>query len=145
MNTTPFEQLHNVWLGSVNLQSSDLAFEKAIKDSRHLLDLEDDWDGEGSPAYTEATWKRATDFLRANANKLRSLLDRQTPVPDISPGPYGSIDLHWQTQTRELLVSIPVEPEQPAGYYGDDHGKNRIKGTLDTAGRNEWLLMWLME
>ncbi len=117
---------------------------KIIEESRSLLALADDWDGEGSPAYAKATWQRATNFLAENAASLYLLFGKWVEAPEISPGPYGSIDLHWQTPARELLVNVPAAASQPATYYGDDRGQNRLKGTLDTAGRNEWLLMWLM-
>jgi hypothetical protein len=119
--------------------------EEAIEESRSLLELEDVWDGEGSPGYTGDTWNRAIEFLKDNTRRLRDILGVRISAPGISPGPNGSIDLHWKTVSRELLINIPTDPDQPAGYYGDDMGKNRIKGTLDTSGRNEWLLMWLMD
>src|SRR5262249_55164350 len=35
----------------------------AIERSRGMLDLEDDWDGEGSPAYQQEDWERAVRML----------------------------------------------------------------------------------
>ena len=37
-----------------------------VRESRRILEFEDDWDDEGSPAYSQSTWKRATDFLIRN-------------------------------------------------------------------------------
>jgi hypothetical protein len=66
------------------------------------------------------------------------------PAPKIGKGPVGSIDLHWRTPGRELLVNIPPDVTAPADYYGDDrHGGHVVKGTLDPAEDNLWLLMWL--
>lgn len=120
------------------------SIEEAIEDSRSILDLEDDWDGEGSPAYAEDTWNRAIEFLIGNAQRLKNIWGIWIAAPSISPGPDGSIDLHWKTESRELLINIPADLNQPAGFYGDDNEKHRVKGTLEPSGRNEWLLMWLM-
>jgi hypothetical protein len=124
---------------------SSQEIEQVIEESRSLLEMEGDWDGEGSPGYSAETWSRAVEFLKDNTRRLRDILGVWGAAPSISPGPNGSIDLHWKTASRELLINIPTDPDQPAGYYGDDSGNNRIKGTLDTSGRNEWLLMWLIE
>ncbi|PYS66502.1 MAG: hypothetical protein DMF74_00890, partial [Acidobacteria bacterium] len=36
---------------------------EAIESSRSILDLPDNWDEEGSSAYAEDAWKRATSFV----------------------------------------------------------------------------------
>jgi hypothetical protein len=114
--------------------------------SRALLDLPDDWDEEGSPAYAETTWLRAAGFLAENASRLWEEYGVVIEAPRIRKGPEGSIDLDWRTPRRELLINVPTAPEEPAAYYGDDgSGGHSIKGTLDTSARNQWLLMWLAE
>ena len=114
--------------------------------SRTILDLPDDWDEEGSPAYAESTWLRAAGFLADNASRLWDEYGVVVAAPRIRKGPDGSIDLDWRTPHRELLINVPAAPEEPAAYYGDDGtGGHSIKGTLDTSARNQWLLMWLAE
>ena len=116
----------------------------AIEASRTMLDLPDDWDGEGSPAYDAATWQRAVAFLVYNMFKFRQKYGVFPEVPTIDKGPSGSIDLHWQTPTRELLINVPVETSEPIDFYGDDgRGGHRIKGVLDPNDTNLWLLSWL--
>ena len=51
--------------------------------------------------------------------------------PFINPGSEGAIDLHWQEDKFELLMSIPENDEIAINYYGDNYGKSRIKGTLE--------------
>jgi hypothetical protein len=49
----------------------------------------------------------------------------------IVAGPEGSIDLHWKTADRELLINIPARSEEPIAYYGDDRAertKNAVRG-----------------
>lgn len=116
---------------------------RAIEAARNILDRTDDWDGEGSVGYAESTWNRATEFLKSSAFALKVHSDRETEAPRILPGPEGSIDLHWKTDTHELLINIPAAHEEPADFYGDSGSSNWIKGKLDTSAQNEWILMWL--
>lgn len=115
-----------------------------IDASRSMLELEDDWDGEGSPGYDEATWQRAVDFLVRNALWLNNEYGVDLQSPRIRKGPRGSIDLHWRVTDRELLVNIPAEYGSPADYYGDDGaGRQQIKGTLDPEKQGYHLMLWL--
>ena len=43
------------------------SIQRAIRESCRILDLEEDWDGEGSPAYSKETWRRALQFILRNA------------------------------------------------------------------------------
>lgn len=120
--------------------------EAHITSSRSLLDLTDDWDDAGAPGYDEATWQRAVRFLVSGVSRLWDEFGIRTERADVLPGPRGSIDLDWRTPGHELLVNVPVDPTQPLGYYGDDGaGGKKVKGTLDPAAPNRWLLAWLAE
>lgn len=117
----------------------------ALESSRPMLDLQEDWDGQGSPGYREATWRRASDFLLGSALRLWQECDARTPAPTVRKGPWGSIDLHWKTPTRELLINVPADPTEPADYYGDDGSDGQpIKGTLDLEQDGDHLLRWLV-
>jgi hypothetical protein len=116
---------------------------REIERSQEMLSWGDDWDDEGSPHFEEATWKRATGFLERHA---RLLFKRGAvlPTPRILPGPNGSIDLHWETNGRELLIN--VSPGNTlAGFYGEAAGKTSIKGKvdLDSSDLGLGLFTWL--
>ncbi len=117
---------------------------RVIEESRALLDLPNNWDDNGSPSIAEATWRRATEFLERHArwawNQHRMAID----PPDITPGPEGSIDLDWDNPRYRMLINIPADPIQLAGFYGDDRGGISIKGKLDTSLLNKGLLDWLV-
>lgn len=116
----------------------------AIAPSKAMLDLPDDWDGEGSPGYREETWLRAVAFLVDNALGFLEEQGETIPAPKLRKGPAGSIDLHWREPDRDLLINIPAQEGSAADYYGDDRaGGHIVKGTLDPAEDNFWLLMWL--
>lgn len=126
----------------------ELPFEikESIKASEQLLNLNDDWDGEGSAGYLASTLNRAVTFLTDNAVKYWKNSFVWVSTPEICPGPDGSIDLLWKLADRELLINIPVDENQPATYYGDDSKNNNItKGKLNLTEKHEWILMWLMK
>jgi hypothetical protein len=117
---------------------------EVIESSRKILDLKDDWDEEGSPGYKESTWNRATQFVRDTSLSFRRGAGFWVDPPRITPGPKGSIDIHWRTSKRELLINIPESDEEPAAYYGSGGANDIIKGKLDTSSqRNFWILTWL--
>ena len=67
--------------------------------------------------------------------------------PKIHPGPEGSIDLHWKSSNRELLINVPANSEDPIGYYGDDRAeetKDAVRGKdLESSKDAEWIFLWL--
>ena len=111
-----------------------------------MLELEQDWDGEGTCAIKRETWERATKFLRNNAAVLWEKHGIQIQSPSIVPVNDGSIDIHWKVDRKELLVNIPPDPDKRASYYGDNkQGGSVVEGDLDTNAHNHWLLVWLTE
>lgn len=109
-----------------------------------LLSLKEDWDGEGSPGYSPKTWQRMSSFLEAHCAHLVKTCGISTPIPQILPGPSGSIDLLWKAESFELLLNVPADSTVPASFYGDDRGSISIKGKLDTSKINQGFLQWLM-
>ena len=115
----------------------------AIRASRYILDLEDNWDEEGSLRFNEGTWIRATHFVKQVALSFRQSSGIWVDPPRILPGPKASIDIHWKTSKRELLINIPEDKKEPADYYGSGGLTDIIKGKLETSAKNEWILAWL--
>lgn len=120
------------------------SIQEEIASSRSILDLEDDWDDQGSPRYSEDTWRRACDFLLRQANFARANLGCELPVPKILPGPGASIDLHWKLPDFELLVNIPADATQPATFYGDDYRDSCVRGNLNPSEEVRGLVVWLL-
>ena len=124
-------------------ESENTKLKEAIVESRSLLALQPDWDGEGSSGYSESTWKRMEKFLINHDRCLNEIYGTDAPVPEILPGPMGSLDILWKCNDCELLVNIPAESTSPASFYGDDKGELSIKGKLHPARFNQGLLQWL--
>ncbi len=117
---------------------------EVIESSRWILDLEDDWDQQGSSKYSESTWQRACDFLIQQATLARQVLGKELPAPRILPGPEGSIDVHWKLPRFEVLVNIPNDSSKPATFYGDDYGDLCVRGNLNPSEPIPGLVVWLL-
>ena len=122
--------------------------DEEIKHSRRILDFKENWDGEGSPAYREETWARAVEFTK----KLVDLLLIDVPpiedspemlVPEILPGPNGSIDLDWENERFDLLINISVEGNL-ADFYGDAYCENKVKGQVNIEKPNPGFFTFLL-
>lgn len=122
--------------------SSD-PLEAALEDSRRILELQDDWDTQGAKGYSQATWDRAVNLVRDYANWLRDELGLVMPTPRILPGPDGSIDVHWEGATFELLINVVSDHGAPASFYGDDDRGTVIRGSFRPDTPNRGLLLWL--
>ena len=120
--------------------------DRIIQSSRAVLELKEDWDGEGASAITRETWQRAVTFLRRNVLALWERNGIQVESPSIVPLNDGSLDIHWKVARRELLVNVPPEPGKRATDFGDNRqGGNVVEGDLDIDAHNHWLLVWLTE
>ncbi len=115
-----------------------------IRRSEAILDLESGWDGEGSVAYERTTWNRAITFLVRNAISLYRNFRIITDPPTISPGPNGSIDLHWIMPHTEMLLNIPQNSSSPGAFYADNgSGGFAIRGNLNLDALSWWFFMRL--
>jgi hypothetical protein len=98
---------------------------------------------EESLAYSRETLNLAIVFLRVQSSQFRKMYSFCPPVPQIGPGPNGSVDLHWKQDNWELLINIPSDKSEQASFYGDDYGTQRIRGTLHPRKINYGIIAWL--
>ncbi len=114
----------------------------AINKSRWILDLLDDWDEAGAPAYELQTWQRAVNFLCLSATTLWGDTGIVVPVPQIQNGPEGTIDLFWESDEATLLINVPVNPAESAMFYGSNNRGDETRGTIQMTHANSSLLLW---
>jgi hypothetical protein len=117
--------------------------EAEIKQAQRIVELRDDWDGEGSAGYSQATIDRAVGFLTRHVRGLWESYGIECPIPRIGPGPEGSIDIHWKQPSWELLVNIAADEHAMAAFYGDNYGVQRIRGSFDPTKFNLGIAEWL--
>ena len=101
---------------------------EALERSKKILDLPEDWDDAGNRTFLFETWERMRQLLVTHAALVWQRTGLIIPVPRIMPGPEGSIDLHWKTSRRELLLNVPEDAAKAATYYCDDFGQEEITG-----------------
>lgn len=127
---------------TITQPSPDIAH--SIKESEWLKELQDDWDGQGSLAPTMYAIHQSKKFLVENSTIFVHMHGHQVVAPDISIGPEGTIDIHWQLQERELLINFPSNPQDTIKYYGDDgRGSESIKGEFSVHSPSQFLFVWL--
>ena len=96
------------------------------KAKRRLLELEDDWDGEGSPGFKSHTFELVAGFLYELYFEFSPIENFVTEVC-ILPSCEGSIDLYWSTENFELIIVF--RENETFSFYGDDKfQKNVIQG-----------------
>ncbi len=113
-----------------------------IEDSRSILEQTGEFD---SLPYAESTWSRAVRFLSVEWTEFRKRTGQVMAIPDILPGPKGSIDLHWDTETFELLINVPADPKRKAILYGHAHGEAKIEYAFNPSKPDRGLVRWLAE
>src|SRR5580658_1862220 len=116
-----------------------------IERSREILKLPEDWDGEGSVGYSEDTWVRVRDFVWNQAKAYWERHHRAIDCPRIEPGPNGRIDIHWKTNTSELLINVPVNRDESLSFYGDTKAGSHIKGSLKDSDYKQAMWLWLQD
>lgn len=122
------------------------ALRHAIEKSHRIVGQVLEYDDE-TIVVSESTWKHAGKLLMENALKLWRSHKICFDPPKIMAGPDGSIDLHWKTDNRELLINVPAGSEGAVGYYGDDKAeqtKDSVRGKdLESSPDAEWIFLWL--
>ena len=131
-----------------NLRPRSLDLSKLIKEvndsKKKILNLKEDWDGEGGKPYDFQTWKRAIDFILRTIFIGFYRFGYQIDPPEILPGPNENIDLYWKKRDFELLVNIPKENDKVGDFYGDNYDQLKIKGTFKPESQNLGIILWLI-
>lgn len=109
-----------------------------------ILALPPNFDGESARPYGPATIARAMALLQRLNTKAIALRGRGIPTPDFLPGPHGGVDLHWTEESFELLMHVPEDPAGPASFYGDNYREVKLKGTVDPANPDSYILSLLL-
>lgn len=105
-------------------------YEEIHKDLTKIRNLKDDWDEEGSIAYSEFTINWTLIFLQNRRFKfLEEYFKCVLDTPTISPGPDGSIDIHWDFKVGgKSLIGILVNIHQA---FGMKNGRFSFFGQIE--------------
>lgn len=95
--------------------------------SKNILSLKDNWDEEGSQAFTDQTFSGVADFLVTYSKYIFKKYHKIIDIPYITPSGNGSIDIDWDTDSYCFLVNI-AEKGDDAEYYSSDQNRQESKG-----------------
>ncbi len=109
----------------------------------HILNLKDNWDGEGSKGFNLVVWKEASSFLLRLFHKFYTEYGIIFDVPTILPVEDFSIDIHWKTDKMELTINFSEEFYNFPSFYGRDNEGNEIQGTIDKYKIHLIIFPWL--
>ena len=101
-----------------------------------ILDLEEDWDGQGSPAFEKQTLDAIRDFLFELVKESEFSVVKQVWIVPFSG---GSIDLQWQTEHFDLLINFCADGN--VTYYGKDTSGHSIRG--DSRPKPGYISCWM--
>ena len=151
--TTGLREIHS-WFDTVAKSRTEppslLLFDRRLDEEIEraklaILDLRDNWDGDGSPGYAESTMNRAIRFLNTHVKQVFADSGRIL-IPRILPSDGGSIDLHWKEQEFELLVNVPATDDLAVSFYAEDFSdRSSVKGIFDHSSTSKLLINWLTE
>ena len=115
-----------------------------IARARYLLELPDDWDTDGSPAFHVDTWSRTVGLAEELCGRLADGWSMTPRDVEIMPGANGNLSLEVAYPAATLLFSVPPERGAPIRYYGHSAAAERTKkGLLAPEESLDWLSLWI--
>jgi hypothetical protein len=110
-----------------------------IEKSKYIIDLQDDWDDEGSIGYKEETWRKSVDFLIEYVEWVYSKFNKFY-IPSIYHGQKGGIDIVWQEATFKMLIRLDEKVENAVFYAEDKKRVQNSQGEFKVANLNYFML-----
>lgn len=114
--------------------------EKNINESKYILELGDDFDGEGSIGYSVETWTRAILFISKQFNYFFKKFNIILPSPKIFHGPDGSIDMLWKQNEKIVLLNFPFNEIEKITFSASNANGDNVKGYLMADSNSDSLL-----
>ena len=117
--------------------TSRQAIDKIVDDAEErILALEEDWDGQGSPAFEKQTLDAIRGFLFELVEESELSVVKQVWIVPFSG---GSIDLQWQAEHFDLLINFCIDGN--VTYYGKDTDGHSIRG--DSRPKPGYISCWM--
>lgn len=123
---------------------------EAIEESRSMLELKENFDGEGFRPIEHSTWEKMKSFLLDKYAPYVKKRNGSIFIPDIYESDDGNIELLFENDNFYLSISIWASDIKPT-FYADNKklGKDRdcIKGFVNEFSTSifDWILMYIYE
>ena len=103
--------------------------ELTIRESAYILDLKDNWDGEGSKAYSTETWVAAVEFTINFYKWISKIYSGKFYTPKIYHGPSESIDIVWSKDNFRLFINFDFM-KNSGSFYSDRAKSQSTEGQI---------------
>lgn len=116
-----------------------------------MLELEEDWDGDGAPPIRQNTLLTTLNFLISYADAVYKHSGVPIQVPQIGPCPSGCIDIVWHTSYTDMIITVTYSElydSYSTEYYCRDAKRERlpINGVItDVTLLDSNLLDWMSD
>jgi hypothetical protein len=98
--------------------------------SQKILDLDDNWDENGSQKISIESWRSTANFLISYSKKIFKDYGYIIDVPKIYPSIEGSIDIAWEKESYGFMINIDASGEI-ANYYVDNKADQMAQGVFN--------------
>ena len=119
------------------LEEKNLILEQKLLQTRKKIENHD--------VFHLQTWLRVVDFIKSVLNRCwQEQIDITNPEVFIDPSD-GSHDIHWLTESFELLLIIPRDINELVHISGErnDAPEFEIEARINFEFITEWILDWL--
>lgn len=111
-----------------------------------IISLEKDWDGEGALPADLGLVEPALKFILMYAQHAYKHHDRaRVDLPDVSVRPNGTIDIHWTSQSSEMLLNVRFEEDKPTAFFYGEAAGEPVKGFVSADIVRPYLAAWLSQ
>lgn len=116
------QQLRRLYKYLESESDPKLSFETDVSAQlKVILELEENWDGDGSPCYTREETERVEQFCLKLYREFTKTFGKGLHKPLISPSE-SSIDLFWQKGSSGVLINIPNDKSKTCEIFGTRKG-----------------------
>lgn len=117
-----------------------------IRDSKEILELQDNWDYQEASAVSEELYNAGISFLLEYSMFILIKTGIVIVAPEINAGRNGNIFISWRTKKARLAISIEYADNGQiiANYYGDLKNNGQpIKGNVSVGEVSDYLAYWM--
>jgi hypothetical protein len=138
----PASRAKQLKVGDVVLPMHLHEFEERVEVSRAVIGRVDPDDGTSVVA---STWRRTAEFVARIARLYWQRVAQLPPLPVITDGPEGSVDVVWRSGSRQILLNVPDDDDDVITASGIDTGDDdrRFRDSFRPSETPAWLLHWL--
>jgi len=126
----PNDIIYSVFDTKIRINNDLKEIVNLLVKSQKILDLEDNWDGNGSQKISLESWRSTAYFLIGYSKKIFKDYGYIIDIPKIYPSIDGSIDIAWEKESYGFMINIDASGEI-ANYYVDNKADQMAQGVFN--------------